>query len=313
MHLILAGVIGLGLLAPNPPTQETHGTSVVDENTLKRLATQSLLAQGLSEHNLPNELWPVLVDRTTEAFRWRHRFLALESELKDLRQQADELRRFVEDHEQFGDDFASYRGVVVETQRLTSAQQAIKRQQKQFERNRRQEEARAKQKADAAAKKVIKEANQKMAKLGFSPIGNDVFLSKSAYAYPSQTVSDQKVYFQPGPSGEMQPMTSIGSREEIDYTKMTISGSLLNGATITRNIGVAFVFRDQHGNQIGQETVIIENARPDVPYPFTGELVMASDQPFSSMTSWVLFADTAPPASVTTPANQPVPSTPASP
>jgi hypothetical protein len=108
-------------------------------------------------------------------------------------------------------------------------------------------------------------------------------------------------------------MTTIESREEIDYAKMTISGSLLNGAKITRNIGVAFVFRDQYGNQIGQETVVIENARPDVPYPFTGELVMASDQPFSSMTSWVLFADTAPPAAVTTPSTVPVPGTPATP
>ena len=88
---------------------------------------------------------------------------------------------------------------------------------------------------------------------------------------------------------------------EIDYTKMTISGSLLNGDATTRNIGVAFVFRDAHGNQIGQETVVIENARPDVPYPFTGELVMASDLPFASHTSWVLFADTSPPANTSSP------------
>lgn len=320
MHLLIAGVIWIGLATTAPPQQaeppsqqDSTEPPVIDPGTLTRLAEQSLRSQGLSEHHLPSELWHALVERTTETIEMRHRFRAFESEMTDLRRQLDELRRFVEDHEQFGDDYAVYREVIEETQRLTEAQIAIKRQQDKFERERKREEARKKRVAAAAKQQQAKSASQRLTKLGFTSIGQDVYLSKSAYAYASQVVPEQRVYFQPGPNGEMQQMTSTESREEIDYTKMTISGSLLNAAKITRNIGVAFVFRDQHGNQIGHETVVIENARPDVPYPFTGELVMASDQPFSSMTSWVLFADTAPPATVTTPSSAPVPSSPATP
>ncbi len=313
MELLLAGVVWIGLAATDPPPQEAGDTAIIDQGTLKQLAEQSLRTEGLSGHSQSDELWFALLDRTMEAIGWRHRFRALESELSELREQITELRHFVADHEQFGDDFATYREVLAETKRLTNAQIALKRQQRQIEQDRKREESKKKREATAAAKKKAKEASQRLTKLGFSAIGQNVYLSKSAYAYPNRTVPEQRVYFQPGPNGDMQPMTTIESREEFDYTKMTISGSLLNGAKITRNVGVAFVFRDQYGNQIGQETVVIENARPDVPYPFTGELVMASDQPFSSMTSWVLFADTAPPATVTTPLTVPVPGTPATP
>jgi hypothetical protein len=242
-----------------------------------------------------------------EAIELRHQLQSLESNIATLQTELAALKRFLEDHEQFGTDYSSYRDVIAETKRLTDAQTALKRQQDQIERDRKREETRKKREAAAEKRRAAKSINQRLEKLGFSSIGQDVWLSRSAYSYAATNVPEQRVYYQPTPSGELQAVTTIENREEIDYTKMTISGSLLNGAASTRNIGVAFVFRDAHGNQIGQETVVIENARPDVPYPFTGELVMASDQPFSSHTSWVLFADTAPPASTTSPPATPTP------
>ena len=57
--------------------------------------------------------------------------------------------------------------------------------------------------------------------------------------------------------------TSVNS--EIDYSQMTISGSVLNAAPNVRDIGVAFTFFDEHGNQVGAEIVQLKNARPNVP------------------------------------------------
>ena len=78
---------------------------------------------------------------------------------------------------------------------------------------------------------------------------------------------------------------------EIDYSKMTISGSILNASDIVRNIGVAITFFDDSGNQVGHETVEIRNARPDVPYPFTSKIEMALNRPFALSSTYVLYAD----------------------
>ena len=74
---------------------------------------------------------------------------------------------------------------------------------------------------------------------------------------------------------------------------MTISGSVLNAADEVRNVGVAITFFDENGNQVGSETIQINNARPNVPYPFTSTLTMALNRPFSSSTTYVLYADSA--------------------
>jgi hypothetical protein len=72
---------------------------------------------------------------------------------------------------------------------------------------------------------------------------------------------------------------------------MTISGSVLNAAPEARNIGVAITFFDESGNQVGSEIVQINNARPDVPYPFTSTVQMALCRAFSSSSTYVLYAD----------------------
>jgi len=285
----------------------------LSQEMIENIADQRLRADGLGPGSLSSALFPVLRERTIESIQLRHRVQAVEEEFQELQAQFAALRKFGEDHDQLGQDYQSYQAIIDETRKLTAAQQDLKRQQDRAERDRKREEARVKREQAAAKLKQAKAVTQRLEKLGFSTIGQDVWLSRSAYAYASTNVSEQQVYFQQTANGELAPVTTIENRSEIDYTHMTISGSLLNGAAITRNIGVAFVFRDAHGNQIGQETVVIENARPDVPYPFTGELIMASDQPFASHTSWVLFADTSPPATVSTPQAAPGARTPAAP
>jgi hypothetical protein len=299
-------LIGIMMLTLGGPPASENPSGVMDKQMLVGIAEQQLRGDGLSVDSFASELWPALRERTMETIELRHGLQALESELQALRDELAGLQRFIEDHEQFGQDYTSYRDVIAETKRLTAAQAAVKRQQEQVDRDQKREEARRKREEAAAKRKAAKSVNQRLENLGFASIGQDVWLSRSAYSYAATNVPEQRVYHQPTLAGGLQAITTVDSREEIDYTKMTISGSLLNGYATTRNIGVAFVFRDSHGNQIGQETVVIENARPDVPYPFTGELIMASDLPFASHTSWVLFADTSPPANTSSPpSNQP--------
>ena len=83
----------------------------------------------------------------------------------------------------------------------------------------------------------------------------------------------------------------LGRTTEIDYSSMTISGSILNALSDVRNIGIAVTFFDENDNQVGGEIIQINNARPDVPYPFTSTVAMALDRPFSSSSTYVLYAD----------------------
>ena len=78
---------------------------------------------------------------------------------------------------------------------------------------------------------------------------------------------------------------------QLDFGKMTISGSVLNAAAGPRNIGLAITFFDENDNQVGSEIVKINNARPDVPYPFTTTLQMALSRPFTSSSTYVLYSD----------------------
>ena len=294
---------------PSPATE----VAPIAPETLDRMAEQSLHTDGLREDAFASDLWSALLERTKELIERRHEIRTLKARMDSLAEDLAKLHQFIEDHEQLVADYTAYREVIDETKRLTEAEHATRRQQERFEKERRREAARQKQSSEKNQQQQATAKNRRLKNLGFSEIGDNVWLSKSAYAYASKTVPEQRVFYQQGPTGIMQPMTAIENRSEIDYSKMTISGSLLNGDSITRNIGVAFVFRDAHDNQIGQETVIIENARPEVPYPFTGELILASDRAFASMTSWVLFADTAPPATTSNPATPPPGSQPAPP
>ena len=72
---------------------------------------------------------------------------------------------------------------------------------------------------------------------------------------------------------------------------MTISGSVMNAAEEVRDIGIALTFFDEAGSQVGGEIIQVNNARPQVPYPFTVPIAMALDRPFDSTSTYVLYAD----------------------
>jgi hypothetical protein len=203
------------------------------------------------------------------------------------RREADELRQFIQDHHDLGAAFGQY----------TLVKQAAEREA----RRRRTDEARAEREADREARqqaanerRAREQADQEKAEryrgAGLTPIGLDVFAGKMAYYYRGK---DQVAF-----DIDYDPILGIRyprpyTRSEIDYSSMTISGSVVNGADEARNIGIAVVFFDEKGSQVGGQIVQVNNARKDVPYPFTTTVSMALNRAFSSSTVYVLYADAA--------------------
>lgn len=210
--------------------------------------------------------------------------------------EADELRQFIEDHHEFGEAFEKYSAIKVIAERDA--------------RRRRADEARAEREAgrearqqDASSRRAREQAeDEKTARYraaGMASIGLDVYAGRMAYYYRGK---DQVVF-----DIDYDPFFGIRyprpyTRTDIDYSSMTLSGSVVNGADEVRNIGVAVVFFDESGSQVGGQTVQVNNARKDVPYPFTATVAMALNRPFASSSVYVLYADPAVGASPTSPA-----------
>ncbi len=200
-----------------------------------------------------------------------------------------ELRQFIDDHHELGQDFQQYNAVKAITERA--------------ERERRQDAARQErevQRADRKSKRQVAQAERAQReaqarqladyrRAGFTPLGLDVYAGKMAYYYRSKNTSGYDIEYDPFLSGYFVDRDYRRSRP--DFSSMTISGSVLNASDEVRNLGVAIAFFDENGNQVGSETIQINNARPNVPYPFTSTLTMALNRPFSSSTTYVLYAD----------------------
>ncbi len=221
--------------------------------------------------------------------------LALRSELAQAtlekaraRSELLELQRFIEDHRELGTDFAEYRAIKEITQRETQLRLADavrqRRESRRAERARRTEEARAQRAGeDAEAQRLAR-----YRRAGLSAVGLDVYVGRTSFFYRTL---DRTVY-----DIEYDPFLGIRYlepfyRTDIDFSSMTISGTVVNGSGRLRNIGVAITFFDESGTQVGGEIIKINNARPDVPYPFTTTLRMALNRPYSSSSSYVLYAD----------------------
>lgn len=203
----------------------------------------------------------------------------------------DELRKFVVDHDRFGDDFKQYQAVKDAAEREARAQEVEKAKARKAADRAERDARRAAARSQTTARNAEGDRLAKYKRLGFSPLGLDVFGGKMAFFYNTKTdggtgplVNYDSIigtYLQPG----------VPAQSEIDYSQMTISGSVLNASDVIRNIGVAITFFDDNGNQVGHETVQIENARPDVPYPFTSKIQMALNRAFASSSTYVLYAD----------------------
>jgi hypothetical protein len=205
----------------------------------------------------------------------------------------DELREFIRDNEQLGRDFGQYRAVkaVAEREaRMARAQAARQRREAEREaQQRKREEARAERdKAQDESERLKGYHDQ-----GFMSLGFDVFLANMAFNYPTVNGGPPARLdwdFRLGHYLRFYPRT-LGWGRQIDFSTMTISGSVLNASNETRNIGIAVTFFDERGSQVGGEIVQINNARPDVPYPFTTTISMALNRAFSSATAYVLYGD----------------------
>ncbi len=207
------------------------------------------------------------------------------------RRELQEVRQFIRDNETLGRDFEQYRTVKAVAEREARLKRA------EAARQRRAAE-KAQRAAQVQAAKAQRERNQaefnrlkRYREAGLSPLGFDVYLGNMSFNYsavdggaPARLDWD----FRLGHYVRVYP--HAGGRE-IDYSAMTISGSVLNASEELRNIGVAVAFFDENGSQVGGEIIQINNARPDAPYPFTATIDMALNRAFSSASTSVLYAD----------------------
>jgi len=210
-----------------------------------------------------------------------------------------ELQRFIDDHDVYGPAFDRYRGIIEAERRAaeteTRAERRAEYEARQAERQQRYQEALEKRRAERAADERL----DRYADDGFRPIGLDVFTSRMSFNYASVDATRGYIEYDPG----LGHYPRLFPAAAIDFTRMKISGSVLNGMDGVRNIGVALVFFDESGSQVGHEVVQVNNARPNVPYPFTSTVEMALDRPFTSASSYVLYADPAGGSGATAPAS----------
>ncbi len=220
----------------------------------------------------------------------------LRKEVRQLTAERDELKLYIFDHEQLGVDFERYTMFKVSVEQEKRAQRAAELREKQEERKRRMIELRDKRQTE---KNTNSESNNPLDKRiqllranGFNRIGDFVFVGQMGYKYKSEEEKDL-VY---------SPWLETWYIEEdtvIDYTELSLSGSIVHAELDERNLGIAIAFIDEDGAQIGQTTVEVHGARPGVPYPFTTKVIMAADRPFKTYKAWVLFADPIPQLPVT--------------
>jgi hypothetical protein len=201
--------------------------------------------------------------------------------------QLDELKQFIEDHSQLGSSYKEYRGVKEFAER-EARQRSIEMSRAEYER---EKAARKVKYQQARAERMAERADQQRLsgydRAGFGNIGLDVFTSRISYYYTTTDTSRQRIDW----NRDLGHYLRVYPGKEIDFTKMTISGSVMNAADETRNLGIAIVFFDANNTQVGHEIVQINNARPDVPYPFTSEVQMALNRPFADTSIYVLYAD----------------------
>lgn len=287
--------------APDAPAAESVMDAQAKQQAAEEAAQQTqrdqlavaehvLREAGLTRGSLPRYLFPALVEREAELRAMRHRLADLELQLADLDAQIAEMQAFVLDHDRYGTDFSQYRLVRRQAEQEVRRRAALERRARRQLALQQKEQTKADRDAVESVAAVGKDLQETLRKMNFGLIGQGVWGSRSAYAYARVDKPGEAVNYNPSPFGRTR-ITSE-SRTELDWSKMTISGSVLNAAEETRNIGIAFAFFDEHGNQVGAETVVVNNARSGVPYPFTQKLDMAATKPFASSTSWVLFADT---------------------
>jgi len=278
---------------PQPADDDLGDTAAVTDRDHRAVAQHILERDGLTPATTRNKLFPALLDREVEVRDLRHRLADLEVRVAGMMAQLEEMQLFVLDHDRYGTDFSQYQQVRAEAEREALRRAALERKARRELERQQREAARAQQEAERQLALPGKDLQQMLRTMNFGHIGQDVWRSRAAYHYAVVNSPDEMVTFRPSPYGRTRVTEH---QKELDWSRMTISGSLLNAADEIRNIGIAVAFFDEHGNQVGAETIVVKNARPGVPYPFTQQLDMAANKPFASDTAWVLFSDPITPA-----------------
>ena len=241
----------------------------------------------IDENSSRADLWNELVKTAIASSELRQELSRSRMKTAQIERELDALRQFILDHEEFGPDYEEYetiRSIAEREARLRSARE--RRAKLDAQRKIRLSEAERRRDLEEAVR-LEAERDKHYAQAGFGPIGLDIYLGRSSYFYAPMDVTQTQVIYNPS-----IPSTGRTSTEsEINYSEMTISGSFLNAAAETRNVGIAITFFDEHGNQVGAEIIQVENARSNVPYPFTSNIKMALNRPFSTHSSYVLYAD----------------------
>lgn len=218
----------------------------------------------------------------------------LRSELADAQLNASraerdlaELQKFIEDYQQLGEAYQEYQGVRDITEREARAREVAEARERyeqiKAEKRERYQEAMAARKQRRAEQSRLDRYRQS----GFSPLGLDVYASRFSYYYHTKDATRRRIDYQIGFGHYLRLYPAF----DIDYSEMTVSGSVLNASSEVRNIGVAITFFNENGNQVGHEIIQVNNARPDVPYPFTSTIDMALNRVFDSSSTYVLYAD----------------------
>lgn len=261
--------------------EEVPATSAAEERSRLRLAPE------INESSSRAELWNELVKTAINASELRRELSRVRVDTARLERDLDDLRQFILDHEEFGPDFEEYENVRSIAEREVRLRSARERRAKlDAQRKLRLSEAESRREQEETVR-LERAKDDHYAQAGFGPIGLDIYLGRSSYFYAPMDVTQAQVVYKPSLLGTGR--TTVDT--EIDYSQMTISGSFLNATAETRNVGIAITFFDEYGNQVGAEIVQVDNTRPNVPYPFTSKIQMALNRPFSTHSSYVLYAD----------------------
>ena len=203
----------------------------------------------------------------------------------------DELRRFIQDHHEFGSDFERYQAFQ-DAARRDARQQRV--EEARAQRDARQA-ARTARRQEYMARRATRETelqrSEDFRNAGFTPLGFDVYMSKAAFNYKAHDGTPARYDYNFLTGGHFLRVYPYHRRNVIDFSSMIISGSVMNASEAVRNIGIAVTFFDEAGSQVGGEIIQVNNARPQVPYPFTVTVAMALDRPFDSASTYVLYAD----------------------
>ncbi len=276
-------ILIFSLLTDVSSAQQNTGSSTSDETRASATSTEETGPRSVTQILLDE------IERLKEHIEQLRQALA-ESELQAAHSQREleEMRQFIEDHHEYGKDFTQYRAVkeVAEREAREKELEAA-RQRYEAEKNARKERYQAaKEERDKRQSELRRQS--KYRKSGFTALGLDVYISKMAYSYRTKDATQAHIDYIPGQGNYLRVTPNY---DEIDFSSMIISGSVLNSSKEVHNIGVAITFFDEYGNQVGHEIIQVNNARPDTPYPFTSTIDMALNRPFDSSSSYVLYAD----------------------